>query len=146
MTGSVRPAAIALLLLGSSMACAAEDNGRDKVTGSDTAALASISSSLHARERAVRPAYGPGGWRCPPAFVWRNGGRKDWLCVDALEAQRIARENQRASETWATQSDGGHACRSGLVPREAFQGDIVCVDALRRESIRTMNFALYTDL
>lgn len=146
MAGSVRTAAVALLLLGSSMASAAEDNRRDKVGGSDTVAMANISSSLHARERAVRPAYGPGGWRCPPGFVWRNGGRKDWLCVDAIEAQRIARENLRASETWATRSDGAHACRSGLVPRDAFQGDIVCVDPLRRESIRTMNFALYTDL
>lgn len=144
MAGSVRAAAISLLLLGPSTAGAAADGVRP--TGPDTVAMANISSSVRPSGRAERPTYGPGGWRCPVGFVWRNGGKKDWLCVDAMEAQRVARENLKAAETWSELPDGTRSCRSGLVPREAFQGDPVCVDPLRRESVRTMNVALYTDL
>jgi hypothetical protein len=94
-------------------------------------------------QRAGRPAYGDGGWRCPPGFVWRNAGRQDWLCVDPFEAERIARENQQAPNNWIDTPDGSRSCRSGLVPRGAFHNDPVCVDPVRRALVREMNLALY---
>jgi hypothetical protein len=127
-------AAIALALLESTLL---------ETTGANAAAA---EGSLGITARAERPSYGAGGWRCPPGFVWRNAGRQDWLCVEAFEAERIARENEHASDTWIEGPRGRRNCRSGLVPRAAFNGDPVCVDPLRRESIRMMNLALYTDL
>ena len=145
MAGSARLAGIALLLLGASAANAAAADGARAPAPQDAAAMANL-SSVRLTGRAQRPTYGAGGWRCPPGFVWRNAGKKDWLCVDAWEAQRIAWENRQAAKSWVQKPDGGRACRSGLVPRDAFKGDIVCVDPSRRESIKTMNVALYTDL
>jgi hypothetical protein len=146
MTSSAGLAAIALLLTDSSVANAAGPDQAGNAVFSGTIAMANNAGALPLTSRASRPAYGKGGWRCPPGFVWRNAGPKDWLCVDGLEARRIAQENQQASANAADASDGRPACRAGLVRREAFKSDIVCVEPLRREVIRTMNLALYTDL
>lgn len=143
MTRSTALAAVGLALLKTTVANAAEQGPRADAVFSATAASAGNTIGL---PRAGRPAYRNGGWLCPPGLVWRNAGGKDWLCVEPFEAQRISKENQRASESWIEGSDGTHSCRSGLVPRDAFKNDIVCVDPLRRESVRTMNLALYSDL
>ena len=71
--------------------------------------------------------------------MWRNAGKRDWLCVDPNEALRIEQENEAAAEVSAEPAD----CPEGLVPREAFTKDPVCVDPDRRDAVRQMNAALY---
>ena len=106
------------------------------------AAAANIPSPDSLESRAHSPIY-TDGWRCPPGFVWRNAGRQDWLCVEAFEAEKIARENRQAPNNWLDTPDGSHSCRSGLVRRGAFNNDPVCVDPIRRALVREMNLALY---
>ena len=140
MTRLTAPAGMAAILVASSAVAATGESGT--TTLASTTAVAGNGAALAAR--AERPSYDDGGWRCPPGFVWRQAGRTDWLCVDAVEAQRIARENERAADLWIRRPDGSRDCRAGLVPRDAFKGDPVCVDPLRRDSVRSMNAALYT--
>ena len=131
----------ALVLLGSSAAKGAAAN--QPSTPEIASVLAAAGTKLSTARRADKPSYDHGGWSCPAGFVWRKAGRTDWLCVDGLEAQRIARENARAADTWVAGPDGARTCKPGLVPRDAFKGDPVCVDLLRRASVRAMNMALY---
>lgn len=126
-------AAIALALLGS-QALAATNGGGNANLGSAGVSRATI--------RADRPSYIGGGWVCPPGFVWRNAGKQDWLCVDFIEARRIAHENQDATANWLP-GRGEPACRPGLVRRDAFKNDPVCVDPARRALVHEMNLALY---
>ena len=104
------------------------------------AANNSLPDSLESR---ARPPVYTDAWRCPPGFVWRNAGRQDWLCVEAFEADRIARENQQAPKNWIDAPDGSHECRPGLVAREAVHQDKVCVDPVRRALVHEMSLALY---
>lgn len=138
MTRPTALAAMALLLLDTAAANAAATD--ESPSSAIPGALAGSAHDLSFSGRARRPSYGTGGWRCPPGFVWRQAGRTDWLCVDPIEAERIAQENRRASETWAPERQG---CRPGLVPRDAYRGDKVCVEPLRRQTVRSMNAALY---
>jgi hypothetical protein len=107
------------------------------------AAAAAANISADSLESRARPPIYADGWRCPEGFVWRNAGRQDWLCVEAFEADRIARENQQAPKDWLDAPDGSRECRSGLVRRDAFNNDPVCVDPVRRALVKEMNLALY---
>ena len=135
-------ATIAMLLVGSSAALGAQ---RERPSGAllpGTAIVANNSSPDSLESRARPPIY-TDGWRCPPGFVWRNAGRQDWLCVEAFEAEKIARENRQAPSNWLDSADGSHSCRSGLVRRDAVSSDPVCVDPIRRAMVREMNLGLY---
>ena len=106
------------------------------------AAAANVPSPDSLESRARPPVY-TDGWRCPRGYVWRNAGRQDWLCVEAFEADKIARENRQAPNNWIETPDGSRECRSGLVRRGAFNSDPVCVDPIRRVLVHEMNLALY---
>ena len=134
--GAISSAATALLLIGSAGESMAKDAAGPSLTGTAAAAAASPS---HPWSIAERPRYSPDGWQCSAGLVWRNAGKRDWLCVDPNEALRIEQENEAAAEISAEPAD----CPEGLVPREAFTRDPVCVDPERRDAIQQMNAALY---
>ena len=127
-------AAVAAMLLASSAAAVTNGNGKASVPAVGT---------LLTQSRANRPNYVTGGWICPPGFAWRNAGKQDWLCVDPVEARRIAWENQHAPQNWIRAADGSYGCRAGMVPRDAFKGDHVCVAPPRHELVHEMNLALF---
>lgn len=139
--GAFCSAAMALLLIGSATECMAKDVTGPSLAG--TAAAAAASPATDAKPRpwsiAERPRYSPGGWQCSAGLVWRNAGKRDWLCVDPDEALRIEQENEAAAEVSADPAD----CPEGLVPREAFTRDPICVDPERRDAVRQMNASLY---
>jgi hypothetical protein len=134
MSRSMPVAAIAMVLLASSAAAATDGNGN--ATLPNAAKLAAIA-------RAGPPSYVSGGWVCPPGYAWRNAGRQDWLCVDPIEARRIAWENRNAAAKAAREPDGTYRCPPGLVARGASKGDDVCVEPARQEMVHQMNLALF---
>ena len=134
MRRSLPVAAIAMVLLASSAAAATDGNGN--ATLPNAAKLAGIA-------RAGPPSYVGGGWVCPPGYAWRNAGRQDWLCVDPLEARRIAWENRNAAAKAVREADGTYRCPPGLVTRGVWKGDDVCVEPARQELIHRMNLALF---
>jgi hypothetical protein len=127
-------AAIAMVLLASSAAAATDGNGNASLPAG---------AKLTGTGRAGPPSYVTGGWVCPPGFAWRNAGRQDWLCVDPLEAKRIAWENRNAAAKAVRGPDGTYRCPPGLVARGAFKDDDVCVESARREMVHRMNLALF---
>jgi hypothetical protein len=134
MSRSMPVAAIAMVLLASSAAAATDGNGN--ATLPNAAKLAAIA-------RAGPPSYVSGGWVCAPGYAWRNAGRQDWLCVDPIEARRIAWENRNAAAKAAREPDGTYRCPPGLVARGASKGDDVCVEPARQEMVHQMNLALF---
>lgn len=134
MARSTLAATSALLLLGTPAVGATDGNG---------SASLPAASRLAPMLRAGHPTYVTGGWVCPPGYAWRNAGRQDWLCVDPVEARRVASENQNPPAKAARGPDGAYTCPAGLVARGAFNGDDVCVDPGRRAMVRQMNLALF---
>jgi hypothetical protein len=108
-----------------------------------TGATLPNAAKLAAIARAGPPSYVSGGWVCPPGYAWRNAGRQDWLCVDPIEARRIAWENRNAAAKAAREPDGTYRCPPGLVARGASKGDDVCVEPARQEMVHQMNLALF---